>query len=450
MIAKKTRSIFFAVIMAMLFVVGAVVFPSVSVPADGPDSAHILVQYGGEGSNVRKIQFTAPITGLAALEQTGLDVVVKNYSWGKAVCSIGGVGCPADSCFSCDPAGRYWGYYDWDGSKWVAHSAGASSTTLNDGAVDGWFWGSWGNTPAGADPALAAQKALDWMRTRQVITDGGFGADSVTMDALIALGTNQEDPGAWSKTPASPSLSSYFLIDGQAIASKNGGKAGKLAVGLSATGLCYPYDSPTPMDYYQSSTGLYNPVTSNQAFAILGTVALSHTVPVSAVQALKNMQNSDGGWPWSSGNNSDSNTTALSVQALVAAGEPLTSTEIISGMAYIKSAQNTDGGFTYDPHSSWGTASDTNSTAYAINAIYAVGQDPITGTWAISGTNPVAFLLSMQLSSGAFEWQSGNGANLMATAQAIPALLGQHLPYTGKPIVWCPPKVFLPLIEKTK
>ena len=445
MLKNKTRNILFAIVVGVLFTAAVLLIPGKSVPAQGPDNAHIVVQFGHDGSLVREIQFTAPISGLAALQQTGLDVVTKDYGGGFiAVCAIEDVGCPADDCF-CDPSNS-WGNYSWDGNAWQAYGVGAADTQLNDGAVDGWVWGVWGETPADADPALAAQSALDWMRLQQVITDGGFGADSITMDALIAVGVNHEAPRNWSAAPGAPSLMSYFLVNGHRIAAKDAGDAGKLATGLAATDLCYPYGGVTPMDYYDDATGLYDPLPPNHAMGIMGTAALSHTVPITAVQALKNMQNSDGGWGWAVGQTSDSNSTALSIQALVAAGEPVTATEVVSGLIYLKSAQNTNGGFTYDPFSPWGTASDTNSTAYAINAIYAVGQDPITGTWVISSTNPMEFLLSMQLPNGAFEWQSGYGANLLATAQAIPALLGQHLPPTKAIVPMCPPQNFLPLI----
>ena len=40
------------------------------------------------------------------------------------------------------------------------------------------------------------------------------------------------------------------------------------------------------------------------------------------------------------------------------------------------------------------------------------------------------FLLGLQLADGSFEWQPNTGSNLMATAQAVPAVLGQPYPVT--------------------
>ena len=104
--------IFLTLLVGLLF--GALVFliPSVPTSAQGQDTAHIIVQFGHDGSLVRDIQFTAPISGLAALQQTSLDVVTKDYGGGFiAVCAIEGVGCPAEECFSCDPDGKYWGQF---------------------------------------------------------------------------------------------------------------------------------------------------------------------------------------------------------------------------------------------------------------------------------------------------------------------------------------------------
>lgn len=431
----------FGIFLALSFLF---LFPRQS-PAQEPDKANIVVQFDENRSVVREIKFTAPITGFAALMRTGLDVEYQDFGWGIAVCSIEGVGCPAEDCF-CDPSGKYWGYFYWDGGNWQSHSAGATDHQLNAGDTDGWYWGAWGETLTHISPTLAAKGALAWIQTQQVITDGGFGGDSVTMDALIATASNHIDPRTWAAAPGAPSLRDYFLIKGADIADDDAGNAGKLAVGLAASGLCYPYGAPTPMDYYDPGTGLYDPLPPNHAMAIVGTAALSQTIPVEAVQALIDMQNLDGGWSWASGFGSDSNSTAIAIQALVAAGQSVTSTEVVSGLLYLKSAQNEDGGFTYDPKSIWGTASDVNSTAYAINAIYAAGQDPMTGTWVISNTNPISYLLSVQMDNGAFPWQPGYGENLLATVQAVPALLGYHLPIKQFQLPECPAPAYLPLV----
>jgi squalene cyclase len=184
------------------------------------------------------------------------------------------------------------------------------------------------------------------------------------------------------------------------------------------------------------------------SWAILGTLALSETVPAEALQNLRDQVQPNGGWEWSPGWGADTNSTSLAIQALIAAGESPTSTLILNGLDFLKTAQNDDGGFTYDPNSAYGTDSDTNSTAYGLQAIRSAGQDPITGTWVISSTNPISYLLGMQLPDGSFEWQPGFGSNGLATQQAIPALLGRVFPIERGFVEGCPVS-FLPIINNT-
>jgi prenyltransferase beta subunit len=206
-----------------------------------------------------------------------------------------------------------------------------------------------------------------------------------------------------------------------------------------------------PLTYYVEATGIYSGGfgaggAGPQSWGMMGTGALSQTIPTGAVDQLKSTINPDGGWGWVPGN-SDTNGTALAIQALAAAGESLSSTAIVSGLNYLAAAQNSDGGFPYDPASSFGTDSDTNSTAYVVQALLAAGEDPITGTWLISTTNPISYLLSMQLPDGSFEWQPGSGSNALATRQAIPALLGRPFPLQISDLRTCPVR-FLPIIGK--
>jgi hypothetical protein len=73
-----------------------------------------------------------------------------------------------------------------------------------------------------------------------------------------------------------------------------------------------------------------------------------------------------------------------------------------------------------------------------IQAIQATGQTPITQTWTISETNPVQYLVGMQLENGSFEWQPGSGENLTAGAQAASALLGRTYPLHVARLPACP------------
>jgi len=110
----------------------------------------------------------------------------------------------------------------------------------------------------------------------------------------------------------------------------------------------------------------------------------------------------------------DSNTTAMAVMALIAAGA---GEEIGPSLGYFRSVQNEDGGWTYQKPSAFGEDTDANSTALVLQALVTAGEDP--AAW----NDPAQALLALQVPSGAFIFNAANSSeNLLATVQALPAL----------------------------
>jgi hypothetical protein len=415
--------------------------------ADDPGSpahGHVIVQFGDRDLAARAIAFAAPASGLQALELSGLEVITSSTDSGPVVCSIEGVGCPADNCF-CDPD-RFWNYNYWDGAAWQGYPVGAGESTLNDGAIEGWRWGEWGSAMWPTQPVIAALQALDWLRPRQSAVDGGYGGEGATLEALLAVGANGYRAVSWRRQPDAPSLGGYFLSRAAHYSGLGAAEAGKLAVGVIATGMCFPQAAVQPSAYYDEASGEYASGAGPQAWAILGGAAMGEVVPSKAVQHLKSLAQPDGGWEWAPGWGSDTNSTALALQALVAAGEPPDSATVAQGLAYLKSAQNTDGGFPYDPASPSDTASDANSTAYVLQALRAARADPTGADWSNGQDNPVSFLLSLQRPDGSFEWRKGTGASPLATQQALVALLGRTFPLRVGAFENCPTR-FLPILS---
>lgn len=283
-----------------------------------------------------------------------------------------------------------------------------------------------------------ADKALSWLLEEGDPQTGGYESDSNSVEALLAIGANNISAADWRKNPDSASLLDYWIENGAAFSLNGAAEAGKLAAGMSASEGCWPEFAKQPLEFYDPSTGIFDPEPGFQAWAILGTLALDQDVPDGAVEYLKSQVQPDGGWEWNAGFGSDTNTTTFVIQTLLADGEPLDSPTIENGLKYLQAAQNDDGGFTYAPGSSFGTDSDSNSSAYAIQAILAVGQDPQSDAWSKGGKNAIDYLLALQLPDGSLEWQPGNGANFLATAQAIPALLSKSFPLKIKALPSCP------------
>jgi hypothetical protein len=383
--------------------------------------ATLVVQLEGSRTLVRKLDLSAPISGLALLEQSDLDVATANFEWGTAVCSIENVGCPADDCFCNENI--FWSYLTWQDDAWVGYPVGPAQSVISTaGAIEGWAWGTGETPPTLPARAEAAHDALAWLRSQQVITDGSFGSSaSTSVESLLAVGANHEDGAAWRAAADAPSLLDFVLAHGADHSQGGASETGKLAVALSAADACWPIGAMKPSDYYSPTLGALHSDAGPLSWAILGTLALDEPTPTDSVDYLLSLALPDGGWEWSPGWGRDTNSTALALQALAAAGVPLTNSVIVSGQAYLLSAQSDEGGFSYDPNASWGNVADSNSTAYVLQALAALGVSAPDGA--------VEFLLGLQGDDGALGWQTAQpAANMGATQQAIPALLVQPYP----------------------
>lgn len=117
--------------------------------AGGPNRAVVVVDTGS-GSRAACVLFDEEsISGTEALQRAGMAPVMQGFGGqGAAVCSLNGVGCPSDgSCLTCQ-APNYWAYFRSSGGGFSYSSAGAGSTQVTDGDIEGWRWGT------GAAPAL--------------------------------------------------------------------------------------------------------------------------------------------------------------------------------------------------------------------------------------------------------------------------------------------------------
>ncbi|HEU4328761.1 MAG TPA: prenyltransferase/squalene oxidase repeat-containing protein [Roseiflexaceae bacterium] len=289
----------------------------------------------------------------------------------------------------------------------------------------GWL-AAWAPARAATEPAAAAQSALTWLLTRQQ-NDGSFaGFDAgASADAIFALVAAGKDPNSVQKNGASPLA--YLQTQAGQYATKSVAGAGKLALAVVAAGgdpLSFGGQNLVGLilKSYSAGTGQYGGSTTDHAYALLGLAATGQSIPPEALAALDKLQLPDGGWSFdgTAASGSDTNTTALVAQALVAAGSK--GATLDKAVAYLKSQQNSDGGFPYSKASSFGSASDANSTAAVIQGLLAAGVDP--RTLKQGAADPLTALVAFQNSTGALRYQTAAPEdNDLATAQAIPALL---------------------------
>lgn len=280
----------------------------------------------------------------------------------------------------------------------------------------------------------AASKALTWVKTQQQ-PDGsfaGFGAGS-TIDALLAILASGEDPATYSQGGNTPVT---YLESKVGDLAKSPGSAGKMllaTVQLQRAGKNYSGAKQLIQALntsYDAQTGHYGKDAIGHAFAMLGAATLGD-VPSDAVKYLKSIQTADGGWAFSGDTGAgaaDTNTTAVAIQALVAAGEAETSPVIKKALDYLATQQNSDGGYPYQKEGEFGGESDVNSSAYVMQALITVGVDR---------QRVGEYLASMQKPNGAFQWKKSEpDDNAGATYQAIPPLLGT--------VLWSPISIAAP------
>jgi hypothetical protein len=279
----------------------------------------------------------------------------------------------------------------------------------------------------------AAEKALAWLRTQQQ-DDGsfttGFGHPAgVTCDAALAIVARGGDPGTWRTASGNPSIIEYLTasVDEYAV---DAATTGKLIVTVVAAGLepknLSGIDLIARLQSFAKGTGRYDPGSVGQAWAILALTTAGEKVAVDALAVLKGYQLESGAWASPFG--PDNDTVSYALQALIAGGEPKNSAAIDKALAFFQDQQNDDGGFPAIKPSEWGTDTNANSTASVIMALLAVGENPKGAKWTKGDGNPMTALLALQAEDGKIEFQPGVGDPLLATVQAIPALLNKTLP----------------------
>ncbi len=140
-----------AILWALILLVLA---PTPQALAQTPNRAGIVVNYGGGRVEAQCVSFTeASISGYELLNKSSFGLIPQTFPGkGEAVCRISDVGCsyPQRSCFcQCESATCvYWSYWQQANGDWIYSGTGSSTTTVQNGSVDGWSWSAGSSTRA--------------------------------------------------------------------------------------------------------------------------------------------------------------------------------------------------------------------------------------------------------------------------------------------------------------
>ncbi|MBN1564199.1 MAG: terpene cyclase/mutase family protein [Anaerolineae bacterium] len=270
------------------------------------------------------------------------------------------------------------------------------------------------------DPVISA---ADYLATMQV-EDGGFSTGwtpesdlSTTADAVVALVAAEQSGDV---------LDAALAYLAAQVGAGNAASAGQIAKVITAV-IALEND---PADFgehnliddllaLQSEEGIFGMGVFDHCLAMIALQNAAVDLPEGTVEALIAGQTEAGGWGFMAGEAPDTNTTGLCLQALALTGE---ADAVAASLDYLAAIQNEDGGWPYQSPSDYGTDSDTNSTALIVQSLIATGEN--LDDWH----NPADWLLSMQNESGAFGYQAAMpDDNLVATVAVIPALAGLPL-----------------------
>ena len=277
--------------------------------------------------------------------------------------------------------------------------------------------------------------AATWLVAQQA-DDGGFlgfegvSDPSVTADALISLVSAQQS-GDSVEVAGAVEQGTTYLEEASADYAKTGaGQAAKIALAALAVGADPANFGGTDLpamveDGLNEDTGVYGNGVYDHALAMLALSGAGRQIPEEAFAALETTRSTTGGWSFDGNPEpaaSDTNTTAVVIQALVAAGQG-GSDLIAGGLDFLRTAQDENGAFAFQPAETF--TADGNSTALVVQALIAAGEDPASDTWG----NAAAALAAFQNPSGAFRYADDQpDDNIFTTAQAVPAVAGLTLP----------------------
>jgi len=284
----------------------------------------------------------------------------------------------------------------------------------------------------------ARDLAITYLKTQVGNLDDGSGHDDAASLANLVLAARAagEDPRAFGGTAPADNLVARLLKTARTSGSDTGlfGAFDPTFQGAFRQGLALAALKASGV----SATRLSAPIAWLQGQQCANGLWQAYRTDVTTPCAKANPVTFDG---------PDTNSSSLAAQGLSAYGVLHKRGALLTSLEAVQTA---DGGFPY--LAAPGQTSDPNSTAVSIQLILAAGSGASANRWKVGGATPYSALQSYQLSCGdapadrgAYYFPGGTRTgNVLATVQAVPAQAGMTLPVRpgtpapGAPTYPCP------------
>jgi hypothetical protein len=201
--------------------VSAIVVAPAAPAAGAAQTTAVVVIDTGAGVRSALVEVGGGTSGLAALQKVAAVTTYGFGGLGAAVCAIDGVGNAAGPSCLIGPHGEYWAYFHVTGGSgaWAYSPAGAGSTTVHGGDVEGWRYGTGQKPGASAsfcDYTACAPPPADTTAPIPAATAapsgsgnaGGGGAPGGGAGVAPTARTGNDPPGTASSDDSGPAASS--------------------------------------------------------------------------------------------------------------------------------------------------------------------------------------------------------------------------------------------------
>jgi energy-coupling factor transport system substrate-specific component len=273
--------------------------------------------------------------------------------------------------------------------------------------------------------ASEVSRAADWLVSVQN-KDGGFGSSpdddsgaemtGWAMLGLEAAGRNPLDVSRAGRTPVD-------FLRGAVDELKSPGDLARTIVALEGSGVDPRKFAGTNLVSQllakRRDNGSFEGWPGTTAFAVIALRTADATGGLQqSLSWLNEVQNDDGGWGDVPGSPSTADGTGAAMQAL----SP-DSKAVHRGISYLRESQRSGGGYPLGGNGSV----NTQSTAWAIQGIFAAGGDP--SSYRRGGTSAPDYLANQQAQDGHYRYsKSSDQTPVWVTAQVMVAAAGDYLP----------------------